>query len=298
MLESSDGGAKSTLYCSFCGKSQHEVRKLIAGPNVFICNECVELCADIIKEEDRKTRKASGPAVMSPSEIKGVLDDYVIGQEQAKRVLSVAVHNHYKRLAHGSKGGEVELGEVAACVIESTLHPRERAPREQVADPLPPLEPSATEPVDGRLGVVPPAALEVGVDQGEMHVPTPAHEVLARWQQPRRLLRQPDRPGPPLGAEVMKIEHRLDRVDDRCRVLRCTCYPECQTVMLQPGLDIAVPRERPAERDAPDDLRERFGAVPGRGERRSADRNGGGGIAIDQEQLQACAPAQRARLVR
>ena len=87
MIESGDGGAKSTLYCSFCGKSQHEVRKLIAGPNVFICNECVELCADIIKEEDRKNRKAAGPAVMTPLEIKGVLDDYVIGQEQAKRVL-------------------------------------------------------------------------------------------------------------------------------------------------------------------------------------------------------------------
>ena len=86
MIDSGDGGAKSTLYCSFCGKSQHEVRKLIAGPNVFICNECVELCADIIKEEDRKNRKAAGPSVMTPAEIMGVLDDYVIGQEQAKRV--------------------------------------------------------------------------------------------------------------------------------------------------------------------------------------------------------------------
>src|SRR5918992_6223991 len=94
MIDSSDGGAKSTLYCSFCGKSQHEVRKLIAGPNVFICNECVELCADIIKEEDRKVRKASGPSIMTPAEINAVLDDYVVGQEQAKRVLSVAVHNH------------------------------------------------------------------------------------------------------------------------------------------------------------------------------------------------------------
>ena len=120
MLESSDGGAKSTLYCSFCGKSQHEVRKLIAGPNVFICNECVELCADIIKEEDRKTRKASGPSVMTPLEIKGVLDDYVIGQEVAKRVLSVAVHNHYKRLAHGSKGGEVELAKSNILLIGPT----------------------------------------------------------------------------------------------------------------------------------------------------------------------------------
>ena len=120
MIDSGDGGAKSTLYCSFCGKSQHEVRKLIAGPNVFICNECVELCADIIKEEDRKTRKASGPTVMTPSEIKGVLDDYVIGQEQAKRVLAVAVHNHYKRLAHGAKGSEVELQKSNILLIGPT----------------------------------------------------------------------------------------------------------------------------------------------------------------------------------
>jgi ATP-dependent Clp protease ATP-binding subunit ClpX len=120
MIDSGDGNAKSTLYCSFCGKSQHEVRKLIAGPNVFICNECVELCADIIKEEDRKVRKASGPAVMTPAEINTVLDDYVVGQEQAKRVLSVAVHNHYKRLAHGSKGGEVELAKSNILLVGPT----------------------------------------------------------------------------------------------------------------------------------------------------------------------------------
>ncbi|MGI9449679.1 MAG: ATP-dependent Clp protease ATP-binding subunit ClpX, partial [Geminicoccaceae bacterium] len=120
MMESSDSGGKSTLYCSFCGKSQHEVRKLIAGPNVFICNECVELCADIIKEEDRKSRRASGPTIMTPEEIKGVLDDYVIGQERAKRVLSVAVHNHYKRLAHGSKGGDVELAKSNILLVGPT----------------------------------------------------------------------------------------------------------------------------------------------------------------------------------
>ena len=119
-MESSDGGGKSTLYCSFCGKSQHEVRKLIAGPNVFICNECVELCADIIKEEDRKSRRTSGPTIMTPLEIKGVLDDYVIGQERAKRVLSVAVHNHYKRLAHGSKGGDVELAKSNILLVGPT----------------------------------------------------------------------------------------------------------------------------------------------------------------------------------
>ena len=119
-MESSDSGGKSTLYCSFCGKSQHEVRKLIAGPNVFICNECVELCADIIKEEDRKSRRASGPTIMTPEEIKGVLDDYVIGQDRAKRVLSVAVHNHYKRLAHGSKGGDVELAKSNILLVGPT----------------------------------------------------------------------------------------------------------------------------------------------------------------------------------
>ena len=103
------GDAKNTLYCSFCGKSQHEVRKLIAGPTVFICDECVELCTDIIREEHKSSLVKSRAGVPTPAEIMGVLDDYVIGQEQAKRVLSVAVHNHYKRLAHGAKGSEVEL---------------------------------------------------------------------------------------------------------------------------------------------------------------------------------------------
>lgn len=108
---SSSGESKNTLYCSFCGKSQHEVRKLIAGPNVFICNECVELCMDIIREEDKSQLVSSGDDLPAPSEIKKVLDDYVIGQEAAKRVLSVAVHNHYKRLQHGGtgSGADVEL---------------------------------------------------------------------------------------------------------------------------------------------------------------------------------------------
>jgi ATP-dependent Clp protease ATP-binding subunit ClpX len=92
---------KNTLYCSFCGKSQHEVRKLIAGPTVFICDECVELCMDIIREENKNTLVKSKDGVPSPQEIKGVLDGYVIGQDHAKRVLAVAVHNHYKRLNHG-----------------------------------------------------------------------------------------------------------------------------------------------------------------------------------------------------
>jgi ATP-dependent Clp protease ATP-binding subunit ClpX len=114
------GDAKNTLYCSFCGKSQHEVRKLIAGPTVFICDECVELCTDIIREEHKSSLVKSRAGVPTPAEIKGVLDDYVIGQEQAKRVLSVAVHNHYKRLAHGAKGSEVELQKSNILLIGPT----------------------------------------------------------------------------------------------------------------------------------------------------------------------------------
>ncbi len=120
MSKSGDGDSKNTLYCSFCGKSQHEVRKLIAGPNVFICNECVELCMDIIREEDKSSIVRSGEGVPSPSEIKAVLDDYVIGQEQAKRVLSVAVHNHYKRMEHAQSGGEVELAKSNILLVGPT----------------------------------------------------------------------------------------------------------------------------------------------------------------------------------
>jgi ATP-dependent Clp protease ATP-binding subunit ClpX len=119
-MTKSSGDSKNTLYCSFCGKSQHEVRKLIAGPTVFICDECVELCMDIIREEHKSSLVKSRAGVPTPQEIKGVLDDYVIGQEQAKRVLSVAVHNHYKRLAHGSKGGEVELAKSNILLIGPT----------------------------------------------------------------------------------------------------------------------------------------------------------------------------------
>ena len=112
---------KNILYCSFCGKSQHEVRKLIAGPTVFICDECVELCMDIIKEENKDTFVNNHEGVPTPQEICKVLDDYVIGQTYAKEVLSVAVHNHYKRLNHMSKSGkDVELSKSNILLVGPT----------------------------------------------------------------------------------------------------------------------------------------------------------------------------------
>jgi ATP-dependent Clp protease ATP-binding subunit ClpX len=121
MSKSNSGGeSKNTLYCSFCGKSQHEVRKLIAGPTVFICDECVELCMDIIREEHKTSLVKSKEGVPSPREIKDVLDDYVIGQDYAKRVLSVAVHNHYKRLSHAAKNNDVELAKSNILLIGPT----------------------------------------------------------------------------------------------------------------------------------------------------------------------------------
>src|SRR5690554_1946759 len=114
------GDSKNTLYCSFCGKSQHEVRKLIAGPTVFICDECVELCMDIIREENKSSMVKSREGVPTPQEILKVLDDYVIGQAYAKRVLSVAVHNHYKRLAHATKNNDVELAKSNILLIGPT----------------------------------------------------------------------------------------------------------------------------------------------------------------------------------
>jgi ATP-dependent Clp protease ATP-binding subunit ClpX len=120
MNKSSGNDSKNTLYCSFCGKSQHEVRKLIAGPTVFICDECVELCMDIIREEHKSSRVKSRDGVPTPAEICEVLEDYVIGQDHAKRVLSVAVHNHYKRLAHGGSNNEVELAKSNILLIGPT----------------------------------------------------------------------------------------------------------------------------------------------------------------------------------
>ena len=118
--KSGDDGSK-LLYCSFCGKSQHEVRKLIAGPSVFICDECVDLCNDIIREEvQESSSSAKQDHLPVPQEIKAILDDYVIGQQRAKKVLAVAVYNHYKRLRHSKSRDEVELGKSNILLVGPT----------------------------------------------------------------------------------------------------------------------------------------------------------------------------------
>ena len=119
-MSKTTGDSKNTLYCSFCGKSQHEVRKLIAGPTVFICDECVELCMDIIKEEGKGSIAKSQEGVPTPQEICDTLDDYVIGQNYAKKVLSVAVHNHYKRLNHATSNPDVD------CLLYTSPSPRDK----------------------------------------------------------------------------------------------------------------------------------------------------------------------------
>ena len=121
MADKSQSGDK-LLYCSFCGKSQHEVRKLIAGPSVFICDECIELCNDIIREEGTggETARADRSKLPTPHEIRQILDQYVIGQEPAKKILSVAVYNHYKRLESGTKEDDVELAKSNILLIGPT----------------------------------------------------------------------------------------------------------------------------------------------------------------------------------
>lgn len=120
MTKTKGDDPRGPLYCSFCGKSQHEVRKLIAGPSVFICDECVDLCTDIIKEENQGLIVRSPEGVPPPKQIFDVLNDYVIGQDKAKKVLSVAVHNHYKRLEHGNRSSDVELAKSNILLVGPT----------------------------------------------------------------------------------------------------------------------------------------------------------------------------------
>ena len=129
MAEKKGSSSEKTLYCSFCGKSQHEVKKLIAGPSVFICDECIDLCNEVIRDElpSGELGREARSDLPTPAEIKANLDNYVIGQEVAKRTLAVAVYNHYKRLRHKDKAGkdDVELPRATSC----SSAPRARARR-------------------------------------------------------------------------------------------------------------------------------------------------------------------------
>lgn len=120
MAKDFDGSQKTTLYCSFCGKSQHDVKKLIAGPSIFICDECIELCADIIKESAPSMIPSLNHTIKVPKEIYKILDTYVINQDHAKKVLSVAVHNHYKRLLHKDQNKDIELAKSNILLIGPT----------------------------------------------------------------------------------------------------------------------------------------------------------------------------------
>ncbi|MDF3036094.1 MAG: ATP-dependent Clp protease ATP-binding subunit ClpX [Paucimonas sp.] len=122
MSDKKSSSGEKLLYCSFCGKSQHEVKKLIAGPSVFICDECIDLCNDIIRDEASSVEAVSGTKsdLPSPQEISDLLDQYVIGQQTAKRILSVAVYNHYKRLKHSGKKDEVVLAKSNILLIGPT----------------------------------------------------------------------------------------------------------------------------------------------------------------------------------
>lgn len=120
MVKINGGDGKSALYCSFCGKSQHEVRKLIAGPTVFICDECVELCLDIIRDDSKISGNLRSDYIPFPKDIRNILDEYVIGQDLAKKVLSVAVYNHYKRVANLEAGGDVEISKSNILLIGPT----------------------------------------------------------------------------------------------------------------------------------------------------------------------------------